>query len=146
MVQSCGSGKVTCNHVNRRIKQVVTKRVVQQQQPRMFWGSGSEWLQSILLFLWFLFCCGRKVLKGFHTPNSDTLQIFSQTLPKPTHSHTDLKVGLSIEAGCGDVTGAICTIWRQQHQVNWERFIFSHTNNVPHVHRQKHTHTHTHKG
>lgn len=25
---------------------------------------------------------------------------------------TNLKVGLSIEAGCGDVTGAIGTIWR----------------------------------
>lgn len=40
-------------------------------------------------------------VKGFHTYT-----------PKATHSntHTHLKVGLSIEAGCGDVTGAFCTI------------------------------------
>lgn len=71
----------------------------------------------------------------FHITNSDR-DILTYSPKGNTLPHTDLKVGLSIEAGCGDVTGAICTIWGQQHQVNWERFIFSHTNNVPHLDRQ----------
>lgn len=39
------------------------------------------------------------------------LKVFTHILPKQhTQTHTHLKVGLSIEAGCGDVTGAFCTI------------------------------------
>lgn len=73
-------------------------------------------------------------------PSWKTPQILSHTLPKLTHSHTHLKVGLSIEAGCGDVTGAVCTVWWQQYKVGWECLIFSHTDNVPHLDRQAETH------
>lgn len=65
---------------------------------------------SIKLIFALLLVNGGLFVKSFPTINSDTPQIFSHILPKATHSHTDLKVGLSIEAGCGDVTGAIWTI------------------------------------
>lgn len=44
--------------------------------------------------------------------------------------HRNLQIGLPIEAGCGDVTGAVCTIWRQQHQISREGFVFGNTNDV----------------
>lgn len=45
-------------------------------------------------------------------------------------SSRHLQIGLSVEAGCGDVTGAVGTIWWQQHQIGRKGFIFGHTNDV----------------
>lgn len=56
-------------------------------------------------------------------------------------AQTDLKVGFPIQAGCGNVTGSIRTIRRQQGQVRWECLILSHPNDVPHLDTDTHTFT-----
>lgn len=85
----------------------------------------SSWLgvHSVQSFPEWVCVCFKQ---GMHLP-------FTTVFRAKHPDHTDLEVGLSIEAGCGNVTSPICTIRWQQHQVNWESLIFSHTNNVSHL-------------
>lgn len=61
--------------------------------------------------------CARNFEAGSHDDHLTLACVCTQQLllHQLLTTSTNLKVGLSIKAGCGDVTGAICAIGRQQH-------------------------------